>query len=126
MVELCLSPSLNDLAKGYGRQRHRKEHMQDINFDELDPNEPLICEDVMPRDLRALAAQVINQAVRDLIDKRKPPDQRIAALFWLAGPELQAWSDFADVVISPCKLLPHFAEAKKKLKGAQNDRRIRR
>jgi hypothetical protein len=80
----------------------------------VDQPEPIICEDVLPESLRALASAVITQVIRDILTK-KQAEKRLGAFVWLTGPELEAWSDFADATINPYKILPNLREVKKQL-----------
>ena len=65
--------------------------------------------------LRELAAALIGQAVRDLINKRKPFVTRLNAFLFLTSPDNEIWSDITGASLSPYKLLPHLSVAKKKL-----------
>jgi hypothetical protein len=78
----------------------------------MEQPEPLICEDVEPKCLRALASAVVTQAVKDLTARRQPFEKRLTALIWLTGPEYEMWSDFAGLEPNVYKLLPRLGQAK--------------
>jgi hypothetical protein len=55
-----------------------------------------ICEDVMPRDLRRLAAAVITTALRET-KARKDPIKALDACLWLTSQDAGLWLDAADL-----------------------------
>jgi hypothetical protein len=83
-----------------------------IDMDTLTPGEPLICEDVQPVNIRRLAAQVINQAIRDLL--HKPQYVKKEVFLWMTSPEFRVWADMAGAdQLNVYQLLPNLRRAEK-------------
>ena len=67
--------------------------------------------------LRGLAAATIRQAVSDLAGKNTPLPKRLAAFFWLTGPDFEVWCDWAGFDANPYKyLLPNLRQVRVQLK----------
>lgn len=85
----------------------------------MDPTEPLICEDVLPANLKQLSVMVCLQALKDLTgvgSGRKTLTKRLSAFAWLLGPGFEAWRDFADFPYSdPFEILPNLRQVKQLL-----------
>jgi hypothetical protein len=88
-------------------------------WDEPLDDGPLVTEYCGPRNLRALAADVINQAVRDIIGINTPVTRQIDAfLFITSDLDFEAWKDWAGTPhYDPYSyLLPNLQEVKRQLR----------
>jgi hypothetical protein len=87
------------------------------DFERIQPGEQLISEDVAPASLRALAASVISQAWRELVNKGTDLEQQAEAFLFVTGPSLEIWADWAGMEYpDPYMVLPRLGEVKKTLR----------
>jgi hypothetical protein len=87
------------------------------NLDTLDPNEPLIFEDVPPANLRSLASAIVIQAIRDITTNKNTLSKKMKALAWLASPDFEVWADWAGMpYLNPYKLLGNLRAVEKQLR----------
>ncbi len=78
--------------------------------------EPLITPDVLPENLRRLAAQVCLQAVRDVVYS-KDARRKLDALLFLTSPEFEVWADWGNNTFTkPYQLLSNLRTVKKQLR----------
>jgi hypothetical protein len=71
----------------------------DVNWKRIKPNEQLVCEDVMPRDLRRLASEMVIQAFWDLYRVSVPIERKISAFLFLTDPDaFEMWADWAGTI----------------------------
>jgi hypothetical protein len=61
----------------------------------IDPNEPLICEDVRIGELKQLAIMAITQALRDATSGSV--ERRLDAVLWLTGEDSGFWLEWAGL-----------------------------
>ncbi len=80
---------------------------------------PIVTEYAAPRDMRAVAAAVVNQAIRDLTNRSTPlPRQRDAFLWITSGQDFEGWLDWAGVpFLDPYRVLVNLRKARQLLSG---------
>lgn len=67
----------------------------DVSFDHVRPDEVLVCEDVLPVNLRRLAAATITQAIRELTGRDLV--RAIDAALWLTDNDAPWWFEACDM-----------------------------